>query len=101
VQILGLTALVFTVTAGPPLGAPAAVTNPSSPQPDFQSRHLAVGFFRTVPAFTMFTMSDSRQLPNEAELETAAIPCAKETLCKTTFKEQAGVTVFGSEGRFS
>lgn len=55
-QILGFTALVFAVTTVPRTGIAAQPANSLAPQPDFQSRHLAVAFSRAVPAFTMFTL---------------------------------------------
>jgi len=55
-QILGFTMLAFALTSAPRIDAAAPVAEPVSPPPDFQSRHLAVGFARTEPAFTVFTV---------------------------------------------
>lgn len=55
-QILGFTTVVFVLTAARPMVAAATASSPFSPPPDFQSRHLAVGFSRTAPAFTVFTV---------------------------------------------
>jgi len=71
-QILGFTTLAFALAAASRLGAAAPATNPFSPPPDFQSLHLAVGFARTAPAFTVFTVDALGQgkLANNPVLQT-------------------------------
>ena len=55
-QIIGLATLIVALTAAARLCAALPAAKAVSPPPDFQSRHLAVGFSRAAPAFTVFTV---------------------------------------------
>jgi hypothetical protein len=77
---LTFTTLTFFLMAAAWAAAAAPSTNLCPSQPDFQSRHLAVGFSRSAPAFTLFTLDALGQgkLENNPVQQTNSPDCALE-----------------------